>query len=134
MSYEIPVVFHNGSNHDYHFMIKKLPNKFKGQFECIGENTEKYKTFSVPIVYKEGNKNIITISYKVKFIYSARFMSSSLSNLVNNLAKGIHKIKYKCLFRNKDYSNKLNEEIKKRFKKTFTFSDNNINPFEYMND
>ena len=22
---------------------------FKGQFDCLGENTEKYKTFSVPI-------------------------------------------------------------------------------------
>ena len=37
----------------------------------------------------------MTISYKVKFIDSARFMASSSSNLVDNLAEGIHKIKYK---------------------------------------
>ena len=40
---EIPVVFHNGSNYDYYFIIKELANKFEGKFECLGENTEKYK-------------------------------------------------------------------------------------------
>ena len=57
-------------------------------------------------------------------------MASSLSNLVDNPAEGIHKIsdyfleyesikdnpiKYKCLSCNKD-SSKLDEELKKRFK------------------
>ena len=46
-------------------------------------------------VDKDGNEDIITISYKIKFTDSARFMPSSLSNLVNNLAEGIHKFKYK---------------------------------------
>ena len=46
---EIPVLFHNGSTCDYHFIIKELANEFKGKFECFGENTEKYITFSVPI-------------------------------------------------------------------------------------
>ena len=32
------------------------------------------------------------ISYIAQFIYSARFMASLLSNLVNNLSEGIHKI------------------------------------------
>ena len=27
---EIPVVFHNGSTYDYHFIIKELAEKFKG--------------------------------------------------------------------------------------------------------
>ena len=49
---EIPVVFHNGSNHDHHFIIKELANDFEGQFGCLGENTEKNKTFSVPIEKK----------------------------------------------------------------------------------
>ena len=44
---------------------------------------------------KEGNGNIITISYNIKFVYIARFMASSLSNFLNNLTEGIHKIKYK---------------------------------------
>ena len=49
---ETPVVFHNGSNDDYHFIIKELANEFEGQFECLGENSEKYKTFCFPIVMK----------------------------------------------------------------------------------
>ena len=43
MSNEIPAVFHNGSNYDYHFIIKELVNEFEGQFECLGEYTDKYK-------------------------------------------------------------------------------------------
>ena len=46
---KIPIVLHNGSNYDYHFIIKKLAEKFKKQFTCLGENTEKYITFTVPI-------------------------------------------------------------------------------------
>ena len=37
---EIPIVFHNGSTYDYHFIIKELVKKFDGNFECLGENTE----------------------------------------------------------------------------------------------
>ena len=48
-SKEIPVVFHNGSTYDYHFIIKQLAKGFGVQFECLGENVEKYVTFSVPI-------------------------------------------------------------------------------------
>ena len=46
---EIPVVLHNGFTYDYHFIIKKLAEEFEGEFECLGENTKKYITFSVPI-------------------------------------------------------------------------------------
>ena len=47
--YEIPVKIHNGLKYDYHFLIRESAEEFKGQFECLGENTEKYITFSVPI-------------------------------------------------------------------------------------
>ena len=49
---EIPVVFHNASTYDYHFIIKELAKEFEGNFECLGKNTEKYITFSVPIKKK----------------------------------------------------------------------------------
>ena len=93
---EIPVVFHNGSTYDYHFIIKELAEEPEGEFECLGENTEKYITFSVPIKKeitekdKNGNDKITKISYKIKFIDSYRFMSTSLSNLVSNLSEGLH--------------------------------------------
>ena len=63
------------------------------------ENIEKFITISVPIekevmrIDKYGDKFIKTIPYSLQFINSARFMASSLSNLANNLAEGIHKIK-----------------------------------------
>ena len=40
-SKEIPLVFHNGSTYDYHFIIKQLAREFKGYFHFLGENTEK---------------------------------------------------------------------------------------------
>ena len=95
---------------------------------------------------KDGNKSVVTISRKVKLIDSGRFMASSLSNLVDNLADKNHKVKgkdcdcfleyesvkdnlvkYKCLSCNKDYSNKVGEDLKKRFKNTFKFSYNSLN-------
>ena len=56
MPNEIPVVFNNSSNYDYYFTIKELANAFEGKFECLGENTEKYKTFSI-LIEKKSYKN-----------------------------------------------------------------------------
>ena len=81
---EIPVVFHNGSTYDCHFIIKELVREFKGNFDCLGENTEKYITFSVPV--KKEHDNGKPSIYKLKFIDSCRFMKDSLSNLVDNLS------------------------------------------------
>ena len=59
------------------------------------------QTFSVLIkkeiikVDKDGNEDITTVSYKIKFLDRARFMASSLSNLFDNLAEGIHKLNAK---------------------------------------
>ena len=86
---EIPIVFHNGSTYDYHFIIKELAKEFEGNFECLGKNTEKCITFSVPIKKKIENKDI-EITYKIKFIDSFRFMATSLSKLVDNLTQDIH--------------------------------------------
>ena len=88
------------------------------------ENTEKYKNLFIPIekevtkVDKEVNENIITISYKIKLIDSVRFMASSLSNLVDNLAEGIHRFKLKdcdsfldcdCFLEHESFKDKLIE-------------------------
>ena len=52
ISKNILIVFHNGYTYHYHFIIKELAKKFDGQFECLGENTEKYITSSVPTTKK----------------------------------------------------------------------------------
>ena len=69
---EIPVKIHSGSTYEYHLLIKELAEEFKGGFECFGENTEKYITFSVPIKREHDNRK--TVTYKIKFIDSCRFM------------------------------------------------------------
>ena len=63
---QIPIVFHNGSTYDYHFTIKELAKEFKREFKCLGENTEPFITFSVPIKNDKGKK------YKIKFDNSFR--------------------------------------------------------------
>ena len=83
---DIPIIFHNASTYDYHFIIEQLAIEFKGKFDCLGEYTEKYITFSAPI-YKKKNDNDETIIYKLTFIDSFRFMSISLSSLVDNLSE-----------------------------------------------
>ena len=46
-------------------------------------------------INKNGKEITKNISYILQFIDSARFMTSSLSNFVNNFSEGIHKIKCK---------------------------------------
>ena len=70
--------------------MKKLAEKLEKQFTCLGENTEKYITFTVPIekeftrINKNGEEITKNTSYIIEFIDSARVVVSSLSNLVNN--------------------------------------------------
>ena len=52
----IPIVSHNLSSYDSHFIIKELANEFDGELECLGENTEKYISFSVKINKKITKK------------------------------------------------------------------------------
>ena len=57
---------------------------------------EKVQNFSssnrkkVKEIDKVGNGNVETISYKIKFIDSTRFMATSLSNLVDNLTERLN--------------------------------------------
>ena len=85
------IVFHNGSTYDDHFIIKKLVKEFEDEFECLGENTEKYITFSVSL--KKGNGNDKNLTYKLKFT------STSLSTLVDNLSGGYDKECNRCMER-----------------------------------
>ena len=77
---------------------------------------------------------------KVKLVGSARFLATSLSNVADNFARRIHKtnlkyyncffqyesvnenlVNYKFLSCNKNYSKKINENLKTFFKNTFKF-------------
>ena len=75
-------------------------------------------------------------------------MATLLPNLAVHLAEVIHKtkckdcngflkyksvngslLKYKSSSSNKNYSNEIDDKLKKQFKNTFTFSNNDINEF-----
>ena len=98
---KVPITFHNGSNYDYHLIIKVLADEVKKQSTCLGENTEKHITFTLSIEEvtikndKNGEEITKSISYILQFIESERFMVRSLSTFVNNLSEDIHNIKCK---------------------------------------
>ena len=94
----IPIIIHNAS-YDTHFTINQLPKEFKGGLDCIGENAEKYITFSVPT--KKCNDGKI-ITKRLRFVDSFRLMPASLSEHVDNLSGIFNSIECKkCMERKK---------------------------------
>ena len=95
---------------------------------------------------KELQKNI---SYRLRFINKTRFTASTLSNLADNLAEGIHEIKCtncnicnleytnvqdnliecKCLCCNKNYQKRFHEILIKKFANTYIFAKHHISKF-----
>ena len=127
----IPVVFHNGSAYDNHFIIGQLAKDYNGYFSCIGENTEKYISFSITIIKEHGNKGKKKKpdAYTLRFIDSYRHMQSSLAKLVDNLVEPGKNIPVQVL--------------QERFPNTYKLSHNNdvkfklllrkgVYPYEYM--
>ena len=66
----------------------------------MGKIQKSTELFFVPIEKEvtkidKGNESFVTMPCKMKFIGSARFTASSLSNLLDNIAEVIHKIECK---------------------------------------
>ena len=139
---EIPVVFQNGSTYNYHFIINKPAKEFD-QLECLGKNTEKYITFSVPISKEFDNGK--TITYRLNFIDSFRFISTSLSSLVDNLSEKCYSDKckgfkselgymsvkdnqliFQCGRCKKNYNKDCDKVLIKRFANTYKFCNGGI--------
>ena len=129
--------------------------------KCLGKNTEKYITFSVPLKKEIKNKNKII---EIKFIDSYRFMSTSLSKLVDNLSEGIHnnryvdckscleymknkdeKLIFRCFSCKKNYEKDFNKELIERFANIYELCNGDLNkfilllrtgvyPYEYMDN
>ena len=102
------------------------------------------------------------MSYKIKFIDSFRFMSSSLANLAGNLSEELHsdectdcksyldymsfkdnQLIFRCFEHKKNYKKDFNKELIKRFANIYEFCNGDINkfilllrtvvyPYEYM--
>ena len=104
------------------------------------------------------------VTYKIKFVDNFRFMSTSLSKLVDNLTEGVHNDKcddcqsnlcfvngtneiltFECVDCKKEYKKEVNNKLKERFWNVYKFCDNDMNkfishlrkgvyPYEYMDD
>ena len=123
---DIPIIIHNAS-YDTHLIINQLAEQFKGDLNCIGENMEKYITFFVSI--KKECDNGKTIAYKFRFIDSFRFMSTSLSDLVDNISGKFNSIEFKsCTENNRcEECKKLIEELIKKFSSMYQFCNGDLN-------
>ena len=88
------------------------------------------------------------VLYKIKFIDNVRFMSSSLSSLVDNLSDGLHNDKctdckscldymiikhdqliFRCFECKKNYKKEFNRELIKKFANIYEFCNIDINKF-----
>ena len=103
LKHEIPVVFHNLKNYDLHLIMQEL-GKFSLKINVITNGLGKYMSFS--------------INYKLSFIDSFRFLSSSLDSLVTNLAKDDFK------YLSQEFDNNVLYLVKKR----------RFYPYEYMSN
>ena len=140
------MVFHNGSKYDYQFISKELAEEFERQFECLGENTGNHINLLVPINKELQNNK--TVTCKIKFIDSIRFMSSSQSNLIDNRFKEFHNDKCAdrksrlgcirtkvelvilyCLKCSKNHKKYFNVSLIKIFANAYEFSDGDFNKF-----
>ena len=97
---------------------------------------------------KDGNDKTTKISYKIKFTDSFTFISSSLSNLVDNLSEGLlsdkctdskscldymittnEQLIFRCFECKKNYEKDFNKELIKRFANIHEFCNGDINKF-----
>ena len=134
-----------------------MANEFEGLFECIGENNEIYKSFSIPIkkkikkIDKEGNETDKSISYKIKFIDSMGFMATSLAKPIHSLFEIYskkcrdkncksecefkrvknNKVSYNCKKCSREQLKPINRLIKK-FSNTYEFCNGDINKFTLL--
>ena len=58
----IPVLFHDGSTYDYHFIINLLAKEFNGQLQCLEENTEKYFSDTEELLFQYQLKKNLMIA------------------------------------------------------------------------
>ena len=132
---------HNGSNYDFHLIIKELANEFREDIHCIPCDKAKYKSFSIPIKYIDN-----AFPFMLKFVDSNDFMMGSLESHVNNLSNlhncncanssiqdiKIEYDKYYIYTKCRTCANSTKQKIKSiiaKFPNTYQFRNNNVKKF-----
>ncbi|XP_018406268.1 PREDICTED: uncharacterized protein LOC108782483 [Cyphomyrmex costatus] len=89
----IPVVFHNLSGYDAHFVVQEIATRFQGQVDLLPLTKEKYISFTKHVKDtsdtsdKDSRKCV-----KLRFIDSYKFLSAGLDKLASYLDKDKLKI------------------------------------------
>ncbi|XP_039312526.1 uncharacterized protein LOC120359374 [Solenopsis invicta] len=109
-SHYIPIVFHNLSGYDVHFIIKEIATAYEGRIDLLPITKEKYISFT-----KNDQKNCI----KLRFIDSFKFLASSLDKLASFLSKD------KLCIMQREYSNLSTENFDLLTRK-------GVFPYEYV--
>ena len=98
--------------------MKQLAEDFNGYFSCIGENMEKYISFSRTFIKEsaDSNRKKKPNAYSLRFIDSYKFMNRGLDDLDENLAE--------------PGKNILDNVLIEKFYNTYQLCDNNIDKFK----
>ncbi|RLU20283.1 hypothetical protein DMN91_006890 [Ooceraea biroi] len=83
-SHVIPVIFHNLSGYDAHFIIEDVANAFEGSVELLPLMKERYIAFTKNVANTEDGNGCGTC-VKLRFIDSYKFLGASLDKLASYL-------------------------------------------------
>ncbi|XP_036143348.1 uncharacterized protein LOC118645749 [Monomorium pharaonis] len=117
-SYYIPIVFHNLSGYDSHFIIKEIATAFEGEVSLLPITKEKYISFTKTV--KDTTEEDSQKHVQLRFIDSFRFVNTSLDKLASYLNTDKLKIV------RSEFSNLSSEEFSLLTRK-------GVFPYEYVN-
>ena len=122
-TYVIPIVFHNLSGYDAHFIIKEIATSFEGKIDVLPINKEKYISFTkhVADTGEKTESNEVRNCIRFRFIDSYKFLSSSLEKLASFLTTNQLKIT------RSEFSSLSNEDFELLTRK-------GVFPYEYVDD
>jgi len=85
-SHYIPIIFHNLSGNDAHFIIKEIVTAYKGQVDLLPITKEKYILFTKNVKSTKNKDKKTCI--KLRFIDSYKFPSTSFDKLASFFQQG----------------------------------------------